>query len=506
MKKILQVSLALIFLLSVNNAFSQLEYSAFTSTGSGYSVTAVTDHQCLGINPANLGWKRNLHNWNLTFAGVGFSVYSEPLTKYQVTHDLFGRDAKEFDPIGYDPITGIVTIPNDRDEAIQNFTNTRLMGNATVEVFGLSFQKKKFGGIAFSYRTKIVWNSKISKQAATFLFLGGYDPYFDEKTINPITGELEKAKRTVDQERVSELYHPSTLDHIWYNEYILGYGRELVDNENFSFFAGIDFKLLQGYGMVYVDIPDATTAIGYQALCPMYGVDYGEEDTPSHMTGEGLQTAGMGFGVDLGLSFLIQKKLKIGVAVNDIGSIKWNGNVFEGENPDLYEMESAGINSYNLFGEAGDIVSDNSNLGEWQGLEYKKISLATNLRGGASFRFNEEWELGTDLYVPFKTDVPGGYEKAVFGFGFRYDPTLWVQLSAGFVTGGYFGWNLPMGVTFRPVNNDHTSWEIGFATRDFLSLFKGKDKTGTDPTISYCFGFLRFSFGYQEEEKRFLDE
>ncbi len=497
MKRTLKIGFLLTFVLSLNYAYSQLEYSAFTSTGSGYSVTAVTDYQCLGINPANLGWKRNAHNWNLGLAGMGLLVYSEPLTKHQVTHDLFGRDATKFTEI-----TTPGNIPADRTEAIDNFTDTRLLGHATYELFGISFQKKKFGGIAFAIRTKIHWDSKLNNKAARFLFLG----YYDDTYFEIEQDEEGKYGKAIDPKTTSVLYNPSNLEHIWYNEYVLGYGRELVDNENFNFYAGVDFKIVQGYGMVYVDIPDASTAIGYQALCPLYGVDYGDNETPSQMEGEGLKTAGLGFGVDLGVSFLIQKKLRLALAVNDIGSIKWDGNVYEGENPNVYEIRSAGISSYNIFGEAGDIISDNTNVGEWKGLNEKKVGLPTNLRGGASFRFDEHWELGTDLYVPFKTDVPGGYKKAVFGFGTRYDPSPWVQLSTGFVTGGYFGWNIPLGVTFRPVNNDNATWEIGFATRDILTVFKKSDKEGTDPMISMCFGFLRFSFGYHEEEKRFLDE
>ncbi|MCD4664137.1 MAG: hypothetical protein K8R68_02630 [Bacteroidales bacterium] len=40
---------------------TQAQSGAFTVSGAGYSTAVVTDYQCIGLNPANLGWKRNDH-------------------------------------------------------------------------------------------------------------------------------------------------------------------------------------------------------------------------------------------------------------------------------------------------------------------------------------------------------------------------------------------------------------------------------------------------------------
>lgn len=489
MKKIFPFLFATLLLFALNDAYSQLEISAFTQTGSGYSVTAATDYQCLGINPANLGWKRNMHNWNISFVEGGYSIYSEPLTRKQVNKDLFGSDAKKFPNYG--------TNNSERFDAINNFTDTRLLGDAGVTVFGISYQKENFGGIAFAVRSRVHWNSKLNHKAATFLFLG----YNDSTYFTKLVDEKGVYGKAIDPESTSLLYHESNLEHIWYNEYVLGYGRAIVDNDDFKWYGGIALKYLQGYGSVYVDIPNSTTATGYQALCPFYEVDYGDNETPSQMDGDGLKVAGKGFGIDLGFTFLIQQKLKIGIAVNDIGSIKWDGNVYDGTNPDVDIIRSSGISSYNIFGEAGDVISDNTNVGEWNGLKDKKVSLPTNLRAGASYRFDEQWEVGTDFYYAIEDEVPGAFKQPIFGLGTRYDPANWVQLSMGFTTGGQFGWDLPFGATFRPINDEKSSWEVGFAFRDLISMFKQDD-----PTVSLVMGILRFSFGYEEQEKRFLDE
>ncbi|MCF8236204.1 MAG: DUF5723 family protein [Bacteroidales bacterium] len=489
MKKLSLMVFTALLTAAVSLVNAQLEYSAFTQTGSGYSVTAATDYQSLGINPANLGWKRNVHAWNITFVEGGFSVYSEPLNKEQVYTDLFGSDAEKFPDYNVNP--------QPRFDAIENFTDARLLGSAAITVFGISYQKEKFGGIAFAVRSRIHWNSVLNHKAARFLFLG----YNDDTYFEIMEDEKGKYGKAINPESTSQLYSPSHLEHIWYNEYVLGYGNKIINEDGFKLYGGLALKYLQGYGSVYVDIPDVNTAIGYQSLCPLYKVDYGDNETPSQMTGEGLQTAGTGFAFDLGLTFQVEDELKVAVAVNDIGSINWDGNVYDGTNPDVDEIRSDGLGSYNIFGEAGDVISDNTNVGEWEGLLEKKVNLPTNLRAGISYQFNPQWEVGTDLYYALKDDVPGAFRDPVFGIGTRYDPANWVQLSMGFVSGGQFGWDIPFGATFRPVNDDKTSWEIGFAVRDLPSLFKEDDVT-----VSVVMGLLRFSFGYEEDEKRFLDE
>ena len=231
-------------------------------------------------------------------------------------------------------------------------------------------------------------------------------------------------------------------------------------------------------------------------MSPFYNVNYEGNPTPSELRGDGLKTAGTGFGIDLGMSFIIYHKFKLGLAVNDIGSINWDANVYEGRDPDLETIRSSGINSYNIFSEAGNVISENSNVGVWNGLEELRINLPTNLRIGASYRFNPQWELGTDFYYALNDDVPGAYRKPVFALGTKYDPVKWVQLSAGYVAGGQFKWALPMGITFSPINNRDTRWEIGIATRDIASIFKQDNAI-----ISYCMGFLRFGLGSMGDQE-----
>lgn len=473
MKRSICLLLSMLWLCTSGSLHSQIDGGAFNSTGSGYSVVNLTDYQSLGVNPANLGWKRNNHSTNLGFVEFGMSVYSEPLSKKLVFTDLIGSG---------DDFTSAAQ----RDEAIQNFTNSDLLIQITNNMLGFSYQDEKVGGFAFAFRQKIHWCSTLNEQASEFLFKGYNSPYFDSIAVQP---NGDTIGYSTDPEQASRLYNPTDISHVFYNEYLLGYGRKLVDKENFKLYAGIDLKLLQGYGILNYNSISVTQVEGYQALSPFYGVKY-DEPTPSELTGSGLKTAGMGFGADIGLTFEIYKKTRIAVALNDIGSIKWDGNVYEGENVFIKDIETPGINSYNIFSESGGIIADNTSLGRWEGLADKTISLPMHLRLGASHQLLDQFGFGAEMLIPFNSEIPGAYVEPYFAAGTRYNPSRWFQLSAGLTYGGGFGFNVPIGFTLRPVNNAGASWELGFASRDLLTWFKSEN-----PVVSMVFGFIRLSFG-----------
>jgi len=293
-----------------------------------------------------------------------------------------------------------------------------------------------------------------------------------------------------------------------YMEINLGYGRKVVKNENFALYLGINLKYLMGQAMARYYQNDNDELFGNSALSPGFGVEYSGDGvydgTVNKLTGSGLKTVGSGFGFDIGTTIEIKQNLKIGLAVNDIGYIKWTKNVYEAFNGGVWRIDTPGLNNYNIFEEGQLINTDNGpppHDTTLVGISELKLNLPMNFRGGADYTFNEYIAAGLDVYVPLGEKVPGAFEAPVFGIGVRANPANWVQLSLGVVNGGKFGTNIPFGVTFYPIKSDKNTWEVGFATRDILTLFKQ-----TNPTVSYAFGFLRFSFGSKEESTRYLEE
>ena len=474
MKTGIRILFSLLLLFAFQSSYSQLDGGAFNSTGSGFSVVSLNDYQSLGVNPANLGWQKTSHKMHVGFFEFGLSIYSEPLTKSMVYNDLLGSSTDFTDQA-------------QRNDAIKRFTDTELLINISNTLFGFSYQDEKLGGFAFAVRQRVSWRSTLNEQASEFLFEGYNSPYFDSIVVQP-NGDTIGYSTNPDE--ASKLYNPTDISHLFYNEFVLGYGRKLVDKENFKFYAGIDFKLLQGYGIMNYNSISVTQVEGYQALSPSYGVKY-DEPTPSQLSGSGWQTAGMGFGIDIGVSFEIYQKTRVAIALNDVGSIKWDGNVYEGENVPIWKIETPGIDNYNIFSESGGIIADNSNLGEWKGLEDKTVSTPMHLRAGANHQAMDELAFGLEVLIPLSSDdLPGEYVNPYYAAGAQYSPAKWFQLSAGFTYGGGYGLNVPLGLTFRPIHSESTLWEVGFASRDILTWFKT-----TDPVVSMVFGFLRFGFG-----------
>lgn len=481
MKRILPF---LIFLLSVVFSYAQTEISAFNATGSAYSVTSLTDYQCAGVNPANLGWTHDDHSMNIGFFEVAASIYSEPLTRKQVYNDLFDNS--------------IMLSDAEKLDAAESFTDARLYGNGAVMFMGFSYQDEDVGGFAFSIRERLVWNSLLNDNVASFLFLGYNDPYFDSIAYDG----NEPVGYSTNPQKASVVYKGTNQHFLVYREFNLGYGRRIIKNDDIAWYAGVNLKLLLGYAssQYYQEEGGALTA--YSALSPVFDVDYGEP-TPSQVEGSGYKKVGNGFGFDIGTTLELYNKAKISIAVNDIASINWNGNVYEGNDTRVWKIESEGIDNYNIFEQGELIVADNhpDDGSQWTGLESKKVKLPMNMRAGASYRFNEMIEAGLDVYIPLGDMVPGAFDAPLFGIGAVADPADWVQLSLGIATGGEMATRMPFGVSFFPIKDSDKTWTVGIATRDLISVVKNNN-----PTVAASFGFLRFSFGQKKTSTRYLEQ
>jgi hypothetical protein len=156
----------------------------------------------------------------------------------------------------------------------------------------------------------------------------------------------------------------------------------------------------------------------------------------------------------------------------------------------IKNIETPGIDNYNIFSESGGIIADNTNLGKWVGVADKTVSLPTNLRVGASHRPIENLTFGAEVFIPLSSeDIPGRYMGSIYAAGIQYLPAKFFQLSAGFNYGGGYGMTIPVGLTFRPVSNENAMWELGFASRDLVTWFRSDH-----PLVSLVFGFMRIGF------------
>lgn len=461
---------------SLTFAYSQTALNVFNITGQGFTTTAVSDYQCLGINPANLGWSWDNHMINVGILETGLSIYTNALTKKQVNNDLFNSSLK-------------LSMPQ-RVQAANNFTDTRLWGQGGITWLGLSVNVPKIGGFAISIRDRFLWNTVLNNQAARFLFMGYHDStYFDSLVPTKDTGYATKKNR----KPATTVYNGTKIQFVWYREYNFGFGRKIIENDDVTLYGGIGIKYLVGYGALqYID--NGSSIDAFSSLSPVFKVNY-NEPTPNPLTGSSIKKVGQGWGFDIGFTLQLMKKLKIAVALNDIGSIKWDKNLYQAGNVTVLKISTPGISNYNIFTNS-QLINTGTVPGEktWSGLASKTVSLPMTFRGGASYQIIPQIEAGLDVLLPLNTKVPGSYDKGILGLGGKFDLVKWVELSIGMVTGADVGVSVPLGVTFYPVRNDATAWQIGFAIPDVMTLLKNRDiMTGI------TFGFVKLSFGKTTE-------
>ena len=467
----------------------QSEMSVFTATGrAGASTTFVTDYQSLGINPSNLGWS-TISDKKVAFGLLegGYSIYSDALPKSDLVSSLKqGETAFTYD---------------EKVQAANQFATAGVAANVDVAWLGFSIQpNEQLGGFAFGVKDRFNWHSKFGQNLSEIIFLGFNADYFTELILS--TGDtilnsdslpadtmalIEKGISLVPQ-LLSELLDDSRISMAWYREYNLSYGRKIIGNDNMAIYGGIGLKYISGIAILEVGASGGVLD-AYSAISPGLGIDYGDSAqavNPSTIENSGLlpNSVGRGFGIDLGMSLIIKEKLKLGLSFNDLGSITWDGNVYEGLDDPLVDLTSPGLNNYNLFGELQNLAGD-SGLFKWSGATEKKVKLPTHIRAGASFKPIDQFEVGIDVVVPVN-DVAGNYGDPLFSAGLDVIPLPWIRLSTGITIGGNYGFNLPAGVVLLIGEG---TWEAGLASRDILTLF-----SQTSPTISMTMGLLRFRF------------
>lgn len=471
-----------------SNLFAQYELSSFTSTGRGGATTFATDYQAIGINPANLGWQYKFDDkhFALGFNEVTFSAKSDALSSKEI-RQIFTGNVSDFTYA-------------EKELAATEFSNSGMALNIDLGSLGFAMYNEKFGGLGFRMNDRIQTFIKLGPQTSDMLFLGKTSSYFD-KLITNVGDTINNSNYSGDgsdiasgfasaPSLISKVIEGTDISMSWVREYNLSYGRKILEKEDtFQLYAGAGVKYLQGMALLNVSSEGGNLS-AFSSVTPLIPIDYGtaadlNPSTVSQNPKDFLpKPVGHGFGFDFGANAILFEKLKLGVAVTNIGSITWDGNVYTVQDTIVYDTESDGLNNYNVFEGVKDLAGTEG-LFKWSGEESLTVALPTVIRAGASMELGEKFELGCDFIVP-GNKVPGSYENVIIGLGGDFKPVKFIKLSAGFVTGGNYGTQIPLGFTFSPVKG---GYEFGIASRDAVSFFKDNGST-----LSLSVGFLRFRF------------
>lgn len=503
--------LAIILVFSLNISVNAQGLSVFSATGrGGVATTFVSDYQALGINPANIGYRSSFRSPNITFGFLEGNIdfFAEALTRKEVFDNVKKPSDINF---SYEQ----------KQEAARNLANTATSLDMSVMLFGVSYSDDKLGGFAFSIRDNINFYTKLNSTSAEIAFLGQNASYFkfldlsngdrianDENVTEEQRNQVIRGFVFPDSANVySELLDGSRVSMTWFREYNFGYGRQIINQYNVSLHAGFGVKFIRGIALIDLEAKNNQLTASNISLSPTFGLDFGAPgDTTSvnSPTFRGFQDGksnfnklvgpkpvGTGFGLDFGMHLTIKKNLHIGLAITNIGSITWDGNVYKINDGDLVEISGAGYDNYNLFvSGAGSLqfAGTKSPLG-WVGDKPVKVDLPSTIRLGVSYEFYKKAHVGLDIIVP-RNDAPGNITENQFAVGVDFRVTRSIKLSTGLNTGGNAqgNVNVPLGITYFAPRG---LYEFGLATKD-ISTYLANFQDGS--TISFGFGFLRFKF------------
>lgn len=490
-------------------AVAQGDISAFTATGRGVATTFTTDYQTIGINPANLGFRRSFRDPKITlgFFEQSSSFFSGALSRGELYKTIVDPSSFNFSV-------------DEKTRAIPRLANKALSANIDFMIVGASLSLPKIGGFAFSIRDRIQFFTLLNPTVTEIAFLGQNASYFPQLELSSgriITNTPNLPANIREQvvgsgyydnpqqaKNYGEILNNSRISSVWYREYNFSYGTKIIDQYNLSVHAGGGVRFIRGIALIDLLAQDNQLVLDNISLSPTFGLDFGEDvnspKAPSFQSPVqgaslsrkilGAKPVGAGFGFDLGLNFVIKKNFYLGIALNNIGSINWTGNAYNLSNGNLVQAEGTGLNSFNIFaGTQNELrFGGDKSLLQLNGINQIKTELPSTLRIGGSYEYFRTFHVGFDVIIP-TNNVSGNLNEVWYGVGGDWRINRFFKFSMGFNTGGNQGGkiNVPMGITY---NAGRRFYEAGIATRDISSYFASNFAGGT--TISLAFGFLRF--------------
>ncbi|TND08245.1 MAG: hypothetical protein FD123_2500 [Bacteroidetes bacterium] len=451
--------------LSALAATAQIDIGMQPAMGKGGAGTAILRNwEAIGINPANLGWKEN-HLVSVGAFNFGVSAQSKALDAEQLREALQNPE-DTFSTADKQLYSSIFTTPD----------GLNLQSNITWGSFSVA--TPKFGGLAVNLRDRGYAHVGLNHNAADILFNGQNAALFqDTATYSKTIGEI------LDSTNLSFMAYREL--NIAYGRRIAAFGTEGTDGEKENqLFAGIGVKML--WGMAHCEaMAENKQLTGHASMSTNFGVNYGAiQNFDPQKTDLLFNSVGNGMAIDAGVSFVLKQKFRFGLALTDMGSIKWKNNLLITTDTTMTPLDTTnnGINSWNL-GEQGSFAFANDGLFNYgPGPDYK-TTLPSRLRIGAGIKL-ERFEIAADVVVPVSNQSMN-ISSPYFALGAEYNLLGFIKFSGGISGNGDWGLSVPVGlnVGFGGVV------ETGVATGDLLSLFGSSE----NPNLSVSFFILRIN-------------
>ncbi len=415
MKTLRSLFLAIILFPVISSG--QIQSVLPVSTAKNGSLTAVVyDWEVIGVNPSNLGWDVN-HRLSFTILDAGISGQSKGMNMPTVATAL-GSASLISGALSWQKILG---------------SPRGMNAYGDVNWFAVSFKIPVIpGAFAVNLRDRIIGNAFLGFNAS-------------EALIHSTDGEYTDA-------RIMSFLNGTTLNYLHYREINLDYGVKLFSSSGGFGSAGPDLSkcfsfnknntnlgdeeasTYAGIGLKYIfGIADLNGGISGGGINAIYDMTPDYPNVPKGF----FNTPGHGYAFDLGLSEKY-RRWTFGWSVTDFGSIRWKhaSSTVHDTNVAPIKYGSDFLNELKTGTLAGSTPASDFTT-----------YLPAKMRVAASYILTKNWLLSADAIFPLNR-VVGGLQGPYYAVGAQWKAPKIITLSTGFATTAYFGWGIPLGVTF----------------------------------------------------------
>ena len=422
------------------------------STAKNGSLTAVAyDWEVIGVNPSNLGWNVN-HEFSITVLDAGLSGQSQGMNMSTLGTAL-GSSSLVSSALSWQKILGAPRGMN---------------AYGDINWFALSFRVPAIpGGFAVNLRDRITGTG-----------------YFGFNTSQALIHSVDGVNNDAT---ILSYLNGTKLNYDHYREINIDYGVKLLGkpeevgytgsniNKCFSFdkktgnyddggsiYAGVGFKYIFG-------IADINGGVSDGGINATYDMNNNYPNIPASF----FNTPGHGYAFDFGFSE-IYKRWTFGLSATDLGQINWEHGKKTAHDTSVASIKygSDFMNELKTGTLAGSVPAG-----------YYSTPLPAKMRVGASYILNKKVLLSSDLIFPLNK-VIGGQQSPYFALGGQWKAIRFITLSGGFATTAYFGWALPLGITFKATHG----FEFYMGTND-VTAFLGKPNNANISVAVWMFRY-----------------
>ena len=394
----------------------------------------------IGSNPANLAAPDDA---TVTIGLLPLGVH--------VGNNVFSYDLyrKYFEGIQTDSgKVGVNLSDADKRDILERFSDGVGEGVFDLEAreFGIAVNVLPIGAFAFTMTERLSGSVTVPREYVEFLFYG-----------NPPNSSYDFGK--------------SGASAAWTREYALSYARVLPPVPFLqSWRAGISLKLVHGLSYVGVDHFNArivTSPVGVldgslDILTRRAGLDPTSEDFGSTFT-PFPEPAGVGYGLDLGVTGELNELIRAGLSITDIGSIDWQRNLVDNVAGGTIHLDNA------LDAAQRDSLNRALKGQEQEGRPFS-TPLPTTLRFGVAVELHKlpffkqaqigELTVAADYHQGL-VEAPGGTTVPRASFGLEYRPWRFLPIRSGIAFWGQDGTSVAFGLGFH-----FGVFELDFATEN----------------------------------------